>query len=215
MNDESVLPRSGAAAASALSDELWVLLRPFATYRRLGLATPAEPPVVLALRRPVAYALALGAVVSLLTAGRIVPFHVVSVPLAWSFVFFLQIGAVFVATRLFARRRSFAHAVDLLFVGQAPWSLLLLAVTGALLFAPSAYAAFGFMMQSGALIGGMLAAIAYSAWLTLACYRAGLGLGWGRALAAWLLHYLCYGGCIVGYFLATNQIQSMLFGSSW
>jgi hypothetical protein len=198
---------------SVWSDEARALFRPFRTYRDLAQGEPVTGWRVL-LRRPILYLLLLGAFVSLSAAGRLVSVHVFSTAIFWSFAPFLQMAAVALLARLLAPRRGVARAVDLHFVGQGPWLLTLFALVAICLFAPRVYDTFVFLLGTGVLPGMLVLTMLWSMVLTVAFFRSGLSLSWAKTGLATILYYGLYGGSIVAYYLATDQLQPLLRGGS-
>jgi hypothetical protein len=108
------------SSSSPWSAEARVLLWPRATYREL--ATHDDERGGSVLRKPAIVAFALGCVVSALAAGRFHVWLIVDGALSFAFVPVIELIAFAVVSRVGARRRMpFARAVDLYFVGFAPW----------------------------------------------------------------------------------------------
>ncbi len=195
------------------SDDARVMAHPFRAYAELATAPDdgqAARPLAL---RVALFLLVLGGFVSLLTAGRLVAFHVVSTMLFWSFVPAAQAAAFTAALRLGAprgRRPPLAHALTLYFTGHGPWLLFLLSIAGVCLFAPDVYATLRWLLGHLVLPALFLGTIAWSAVITFACFRAGLGFSRARASGTTALFYAGFSGIIVGYYLAMNQIQPQL-----
>lgn len=191
------------------SDDARLIRRPFLTYGEL--AQEEDPrPWRTALGRALLLLLVIGAFVSITSAGRLVAFHVVGTMAFWSFLPLVQ-GLVFAGTAsLVAPRFDVKAALALHSRGYAPWHLFLLAVSGVCLFAPDVAAALLGLLRSGVLPGLLALTWATSGLLTFACFRSGMGLARGRALAATGLYYLGYVVAIVSYYLAMNQIQPQL-----
>ncbi len=194
------------------SDDAHVMARPFRAYADLAGAPDGGAARALAVRVALVL-LVLGGVVSLLSAGRLVAFHVASTMVFWSFVPAVQ-AAVFAAVLRTCsprdRRPPLAPALALYFTGHGPWLLFLLLIAGVCLFAPDVYATLSWLLGHYVLPALFLATIAWSGVLTFACFRAGLGWTRGRAGAATALFYGGFSGVIVGYYLAMNQIQPQL-----
>jgi len=171
--------------------------------------------IALYLRRPLFMLALYGGFVSLMTAGRLVPGHLLNTVLFWSFLPLYQIVALRLTTLAVGARSGFSRSVDLFFVGQAPWLMTFAVLAAICLFAPHVYGTFVGLANAGVFPGLLLASTLWSSFLTLAFLRAGLGLGWRRSLLGFVLHYTLYPAAIIGWFFATNQIQSMLWGSSW
>jgi hypothetical protein len=191
------------------SDDARLLRRPFVTYGELAAVNDARP-LRAALLRALLLLFVIGAFVSITSAGRLVAFHLVGTMVFWSFLPLIQ-GAVFAAVaRFVAPHQPVSAALALHFRGYAPWHLFLLAVAGVCLFAPDVAAAMTALLRTGALPGLLVATWIGSGVLTFACFRSGIGLSRSRASAATALYYLGYVSAIVGYYLATNQIQPQL-----
>jgi len=184
------------------------MVRPFRAYAALA-ATPDDRPARTAVARAAFFLFVCGVFVSLVTAGRLVAFHLVSTMAFWSFIPAVQAAAFLVALRVAGGRPGWG-ALSMYFAGHGPWMALFMALAGMCLFTPDPYAAFMALVRSGALLGMLVAVIAWSGVLTYACYRVGVGLGRRRAAAATALFYLGFAAVIVGYYLAMNEIQPQL-----
>ncbi len=195
--------------ARTWSDEAEALVRPRAVWRRLGEQPPAPSGWTMA-RRPLLLLLVLAGFVSFTSAGRLTAVHFVGTFVFWSFVPLTQILAIAAVRALWAPRWRLSQAVDVLMVGQGPWLVLLLTVSAVCLFAPDVYAAFVWLVTTRVLPVALVAVVMWSLWLTWAACRHGFQLSAGRATAAAGLYYAVYGGVIVGYYLATGQLQAVL-----
>jgi hypothetical protein len=113
----------------AISDELRVMIAPRATYRRLC-EEPRRPGMRALLRRPATMAVIIGGTITLTTAGALPPGLFVSSVLCWTVVPLAQllVAAALIAVAGRGRAVPFAGAIDLFFVGHAPWSAWLLAL---------------------------------------------------------------------------------------
>ncbi len=193
-----------------LSDDVRVALRPFRGYE--ALAEEEDPrPAVTALGRAAFLLFVIGAFVSFTAAGRLVAFHVVSTMVFWAFAPLLQaICAGATVRALGPKGISLPRALSLYFAGHAPWMVLLVLVAGVCFVAPDVYATFTWLLRAWVLPGALLGAWGWSGVLTYACFRAGLGASRGRAAAMTALFYALFVGSVVGYYLATNQIQPQL-----
>jgi hypothetical protein len=122
-------------SASTLSryPELWVMLRPRAAYSELALDT-AEPSRWMAIRRPLLLAFVCGCAVSLMTSGRVTLRLTVPAMLYFTFVPLIEIAALAVVR---SRSISLARAIDLFFMGHAPWPLWLTGFAAAWAFLPA------------------------------------------------------------------------------
>jgi hypothetical protein len=189
-----------------LSDDVRVMLHPFAVYRELGKADEPEPGRA-AFMRACFFMLVLGGFISLTTAGRLVAFHVASVFVTWAFLPLLQGLAQTLAVRTVAPKASVRRALALYFTGHGPWFFWMLAVALVPLVVGDVYKTMTLLLRSGVIPVLLLVAIGWGGVLTFASFRAGLDLSRGKAAAATAIHYLVFGGTILGYYLATNQIQ--------
>jgi len=109
------------------------MVRPAATFSVLVAAGEHSRPVLL-WRRPLAVAVLLGCVVSLLSSGLLTIRFIVPAVLAWSYVPFIQILALLVVT--WPRRRvvPMGRAVDLFFSGYGPWAIFLVGLAASFAF---------------------------------------------------------------------------------
>jgi hypothetical protein len=110
-----------------MSPELQVMAAPARAYRRL---TPGhDAGVAGAFGRLASAALVLGTALAIYATGRVTAGLVVSLALCWSFVLAVQLAGA-VVLLAWGRPPSLgrASAIDLLFMGQGPWSLWLLAI---------------------------------------------------------------------------------------
>ena len=110
--------------------DLRLALAPLATYRQL-IAEPVRGSWVRALERPALVAVIIGTAVTV-SSARAVPLGLVLMAiLCWSFVPIVQwvIGAIVIA-RARGRPMSMPRCMELLFIGQLPWSLWVLVMTG-------------------------------------------------------------------------------------
>jgi hypothetical protein len=189
-----------------LSDDVRVMLRPFAVYRELGEADEPAPGRA-ALIRAGFFLLVLGGFISLTSAGRLVAFHVASVFVTWSFLPILQALAVTLAVRTVAPKASIARALSLYFTGHAPWFFWMLILAVVPLVAGDVYKTMTLLLRFGVIPVLLLTAIGWGGVLTYAAFRAGLALSRARAAGATAIFYLAFAGSILGYYLATNQIQ--------
>ncbi|HVY46188.1 MAG TPA: hypothetical protein VHB21_09930 [Minicystis sp.] len=194
-----------------LSDDVRVMLRPFAVYRELGDADEPAPGRA-ALARAGFVQLVLGGFVSLTSAGRLVAFHVASVFVFWAFLPIVEALAVALAVRLASPGKDVRRALALYFTGHAPWLFFLLVVALVPFVAPDVYATMAWLLARGVLPLLLLVALGWGGVLTFACFRAGLGLGRGRAAGATAIFYAVLVGGITSYYLATNQIQPQVPG---
>ncbi len=189
-----------------LSDDVRVMFHPFAVYRELGQADDPAPGRAAVVRAGF-FLLVLGSFISLTTAGRLVAFHVASTFITWSFVPLLQALAVTLAVRTAAPKVETRRALALYFTGHAPWFFWMLIIAVVPLVVGDVYKTMGLLLRFGVVPVLLLVAIGWGGVLTYASFRAGLDLSRARAAAATAIFYLAFGGAILGYYLATNQIQ--------
>ncbi len=181
--------------------------RPVATYREL--ATRSEGLAQVAAR--VARLLAtLGVFVAVTTAGRLVPSHVASTMVFWSFVPVLQAVGVVAAVAVAARGK--ARVVDALakyFAGHGPWLFALLLVTGACLVTD--VPAFGIgLLRSRGFLAVILVPFAWGAALTATSFGVGLRLGARRGALATAVFYATYLGLLLAWYVGIGQAQTLL-----
>jgi hypothetical protein len=112
-----------------LSTELRLALGPAATYAAL-LRERSDSRWWQVLRPPAHYALLVGALIAMLSTGRVTIGLVLTVAVSWAFVLPIQaFAAAVVIVPARGRDVTLGRAFELLFLGHAPWSLWLLAVT--------------------------------------------------------------------------------------
>jgi hypothetical protein len=196
-------------------DEARVMFRPFRTYRELAaLGVDPSPPAWVAIRGPIAMLFFIAGFVSITSAGRLVWYHVLFGMIGWSFLPVLQIAFLGIAASLFRPRSiSFARAIDLFYAGVAPWFVLFFALAAVCLFSGDSWAVFEMLLGSGALFIGLTAAIGWSSLLTFAFFRAALGLGIARALAASGVYYASFAAAVAVYYAVTGQLLPLVWGT--
>jgi hypothetical protein len=110
-----------------MSPELLVMSAPPSAYRRL--ASGHRATLAGALKRPLLVAVILGTCVCIYAVQRVTLGLMLSAVLTWSFAVIVQLLAAAALVVSSKRRRvSLPAAMDLFFMGHAPWSLWLLAV---------------------------------------------------------------------------------------
>jgi hypothetical protein len=191
------------------SDAVALLGAPFRRYA--ALAAEGDAAHARALPRRLAAVLgAVGCFVSITTAGRLTLVHVAWAMLAWSFLPALQAVALAVALRGVAPGRARAAAFSLLLLGTAPWITLLLALAGVCLLAPDVAAALGALLRVGALPLAVIGAVGWSALLTVALLRAGLGLTRAATARCALRYYGLLAALIAGWYVAAGELLPLL-----
>lgn len=186
-----------------LRADVLVAVKPFATYRALGLEAP--PSLGHALTGPLGWLVLVACFVSWTTSGNLLVEHLAFSPLAWCFVPLVQAASVVVVAGRFAGTGR-AQAIALYYRGHLPWLGLLVLVAGLCLIVPDPWPAFGWLLETGVLPVLVAVATIWCALLTYAMFRAGLGLSRQRSLAATAAHYL---GCTLAFtswFLLTGQL---------
>jgi hypothetical protein len=180
------------------SEELRVLLRPFATYRaladELGLAPAAW------WRRPLLTLLVLGAAVSVTTAGRFV--------LARA-----QLVALSLLRVRFGRHRPLGPSIHLFFAGQGGWLALLVLLVALVSLAPGLADTLTSTHWIVLLASGALVAWVHGVVVTFAFVREVWGVARRPAVLVTLGYYLVLATIFVGYFLAMGQLTPLLAGT--
>ncbi len=148
--------------------------------------------------------------VSITTSGHIVLAHLAWSVLAWAFLPALQSVALAVALRGVAPDRSRRAAFSLLLLGATPWLLLLLSLAGVCLFAPSVSAVMLTLLRTGALPVAVLVALLWAMTLTVAMFRAGLGLSRRATAVCALRYYALLASMIIGYYVAVGELLPLL-----
>src|SRR4051812_7130134 len=112
---------------SIWSDDVAVMLRPFRVYAELAAANDERPQRVVA-SRALFFLFVIGAFVSFITAGRLVPFHVASTMIFWVFLPAVQGLVLAAVARVFLPAPApIWRALALYFTGHGPWLLFLTA----------------------------------------------------------------------------------------
>lgn len=187
----------------------WVdaMTPPFARFPR---AEPDEVAARALTWRAGAMLLVLGVFVSLTTAGRVVPAHVVGTALMWSFLPALQALALRVALAAGRSDAPFRATLSRYYAGHGPWYALLLATAGVCLFAPEVGKAFRWLLQSGVLPAALLATLLWGGVVQAALLRSVCPTR-ARTALAMTSFYVTLGGCIAGWYVAAGALLP-LFG---
>lgn len=184
------------------SDELRVMLRPFATFRALAQRDSRArwwP-------RPLQTLLVIGAFVSATTAGRFVAWHVLFVMGAWAFLPGLQLLWLRIVGQRWGRGSSFARSAHLFFAGQGGWLLVLLLIVALVTLAPGVADAIDGARWIPVMGVGVLFALFHGFVVSFAFFREVWGLTRRAALAASGMYYLGLAMSIVAYYLAMGQL---------
>lgn len=114
------------------------MLSPRRAYAEVA-GEPGRGGILVALRRPAFVALVQGVAITMAATGTVAAPVLASVTICWSTALVLQLAAAIVLIRSAQLPRpGTARAIDLLFLGHAPWSLWLLIFSAAMTLAPSA-----------------------------------------------------------------------------
>jgi hypothetical protein len=190
----------------ALSTPARLMVRPFRGYTELALLTSADgadqPTVTRAVTR---FLFVFGAFVSLTATGRLAPNELLSGMLSFTYVPLLHAIAVTAGTRVVARGVATKRVVALYAEGYGPWLLLMLLVAGGSLFAP---APARLLSATSGWLG--LGTMAWSALITFAFFKNGLGLSLARAAIGCIVHYVIIVALVLSYFLAAGQLLPIL-----
>ncbi|MBK8253164.1 MAG: hypothetical protein IPK82_10920 [Polyangiaceae bacterium] len=205
--------KNAGEKASILSAEAAVAVRPFKTYRALAAHRNERTWADLG-RALVLEGVFLGAMVSFTTAGRLVITHVVLTAVFWGFLPLLQIGAVVAAARVVAPNEKPIATASLYFEGLGPYYVFYLVLSAICLFSPHVYTTFTALLRVGALPLYLLGTVLWGMVVTWAFWREALGLSRGRAALGCGVFYSIFVGTIVGWYLAMNEIQPQIVGTS-
>lgn len=195
------------------SAEAMLLVRPFRTYRALA-ARRADRTLRDLGRGLLLEIVLLGAFVSLTSAGRLVIGHMLFTALFWGFLPLLQIVAVAAAVRVAAPRERLVPALSLYFEGLGPYYVFYLVLPAICLLAPDVYGAMTALLRVGALPLYLLATIVWGVTITWAFFREGLALPRARAGLGAAVFYGIFVSVVLGYYLACNEIQPQIVGTS-
>ena len=156
---------------SAWSVDAQILVRPASTFQSLA-AAPARTSVRIGLRRPLFVTFVIACAVSLAATG------VLTARIAGPSMVYLACVPMVEALALIAvigRRRHHVpliRAIDIFFAGHAPWTLLVIAITGLLVSVPLAYS---WMILTRVAMAGMALVAGWSAYIDFCFFRAMFG----------------------------------------
>jgi hypothetical protein len=195
------------------TDDARLMVRPFAIYRALAAAPEPQSPTKRwsrALLGPLQLMLTIGCFVSWTAAGRLVLDQIVFAAVFWGFLPLMQTVIVIVVARAAGSARTPATIVSLFFNGVMPW-LLLMWLFGLLCMIPAGtFAAYRWLVTSGAIFVLVVIAAVWCCVLTYAFFREGLAMSRRRSGLSTLAFYAALYGSGVGWFLLTNQLQPLL-----
>lgn len=184
-------PRASTAdSPTHWSLDAWALVRPRRAFAYLG-KHPPPPGMSIALRRPVFVSLMFGCVASILASGSLTLRLFPTASLFWTYVPAAQLLALAVTTR--RRRLAFSQTIDTFFVGFAPITLFLLGLTGVLSLVPGEH---WWGVLTGPALWAWMAMLAWSAWIDLQFFQAGMHMTRVQALRALFLQRLIAWGII-------------------
>jgi hypothetical protein len=194
----------------ALTPELRVVVSPRRAYAEYGRGGGPSG-IRLALRRPALVALIQGSAITMASTHTVAAPVLASVTMCWSIAVVFQIAGALVLIRSApVPRPAMARAIDLLFLGHAPWSLWLLLFSGATTFAPSA----GILRWAA--LAAMVVPAALTARIVVAFSEAVLRADRRRAIRLTVLHQGLMLGTLALYIAFAIQLWprvSGLFGA--
>jgi len=197
-------------AASRLSDEALLMVAPWRGYAIV--AARARRGVLGVAARVATNLFAISAAVTVTTAGRLVPSHLVLVALAWSFLPVLQALVVGFVSRRTKARLAVLDAVALHMAGNGPYLLFLLSLAAVVLVAPDVAGAFGWLMSSRVLPALGVLTIAAAAVTSFAFYRVCGGESRRRALGLLGVEWLAKIALLVAWYALIDNLAPQFLG---
>ncbi len=185
-------------AVSRWSDETRVLFSPAAVFRELS--DDRRPGLWVLMRRPLSLALVLGCAVSIEASGRFTARLVADGAISFAFVPFFEAIALGVVFRRRSHAISFARAVDIFFVANAPWLLWLIALSTLRAFETPIQATASPPLLGWIVIGSLVPTAAWSAWIDLHYFREVLPRPAGASRDLLLARAIGW-SCTIVYFL--------------
>lgn len=217
---ETTARRARTDARSWVTPELSALVAPSQTMAT-ALAPEAtdalgsrRPTWIIAARRPLVLLLMIGVFVSFTATGRLLIGHVAWAMIGWAFLVVMQLFGLTLTVALFRRARlsEWARLVDASYLTRAPWLLWLVGMTlWHTLFADAGASFFSVFLTRFMMIVLVTCAL-WSRVIDHAFWRA-LGLGRAAALLAVVVHDVMVLGPGIVWYLATDQLQPLLFGA--
>jgi hypothetical protein len=146
-----------------------------------------------------------GIFVSFTSTGRLSPVDAVLAAGAFTWILGVQAAALFSAKTVTRAKVPFLTLAALYLEGHGIWLFALLAICGALLFAPDSLAAV-------AVVGpvAILVAFFWGIVTTVALFRSGVGMSRKRAFGATLTFYCVTTGLVLSYYLLLGQLLPIL-----
>ena len=181
------------------------MLAPAATFRA-AMADPRPVGWLGVLKRPALFALIVGTVTAVCSTGRVTFGLVVSGTICWSFAPAVQLAVACVVIATSRRRPDLRQSLDLFFVGQAPWSLWLLAVAAWTALAPPTQP-----IQSAVAISAAIP-LAWTIVIVFTFFRIVLQHSRGEALARTCSHQVLIWLVVGTYVTVANQLWPRLVG---
>lgn len=192
------------------STEVRVLLRPRATFAELA-ASPEEGARRL-VERVALQLLVLTSVVSLTTAGRMVPAHVIGGVVAWSFAPAIQLIAASLGVHLSRRGLDLRRVLSIYAAGNGPMLVLLAVAPAVMVLFPST--AMPFWIQGGALPLALGVALLLGVWLTFVFHRVVLEVSLPRAAAATAVDLVAKVVLSLGWFAGMDNLVPQFLGAA-
>ena len=190
------------------SSEVQVLLRPRTTFAALA-RSPDEGPRRLAARVALQL-LVLGCAVSLTTAGRLVPWHVVSGFVAWSFIPAIQLIGASIGVHVARRGLDLRRVLSIYSAGNGPWLVVFTVIPAAMVLWPGT--ALSFWIERGVLPFVIGAALLFGVWLTYLFHRTVLEVGARRAIVATCVDLVVKVALSLAWFQAMDNLIPQLLG---
>ena len=162
----------------AWSVDAQVLVRPASTFQSLA-AAPAGVSWSVACRRPLFVTFVLGCAVSLGATGTLTARIAGPSMLYWVFVPIVEALALVAVIGRRRNRVPLTRAIDIFFAGHAPWTLLIIAITGLI---ASVSPALWWMILTRVAMAGMALVVCWSAYIDFSYFRAMFGVSRGVAL---------------------------------
>jgi hypothetical protein len=177
------------------SPDIWVMLHPGAAYANLA-RLPGSGGWIL-FRRPILVALVFGCVISLMTSGRLTLRLALPAAIVWSFVPLLEMASLAAVWHIKRPPISLPRAIDLFFMGHAPWSLWLVGFAAIRAFVPTVQV-FAWMGAKWIWFASAFLAMAWSGYIDFHFFRTVLDRTAARAARDLVLQRLI---CWIGFLL--------------
>ena len=189
------------------TDDAKVCVRPLSTYRELA---TREVSLREALAGPLQLSFAVACFVSWTTAGRLLIDHLIFGQLSWAFLPVIQIVALSLVALMWRLDKPWPQLVSMYFRGHMPWLIVIGLMSLLCLIPAGTWPAYRFLLTTDLLPLIFGITIAWCVALSVAFFRAGVGLSWVRSLAVALCFYALQIGFGVAYYAALNQVQPLI-----